>query len=911
MKKLTFVFCLLSIVANASEYENIPQKEFGYGDKEEFFEWQKNEEGVYELIEVETPSQKDTTISVKYSSGNVKDRVNNNASNVSGAYVNNKIFDDEAYGGAVYNASGNTMQVTGTFVNNEVKSAINGTDTNAWGGAIANSEGSTLNNVNGVFIGNKAIASTDSIIEENVAPTSLQAAVQASDGEAGGGAISNAGVAGNIMGDFIGNYAQGKNAYGGAILSSMSMNGGNSMSMVGTVSGNFTGNSILATNGTAKGGAVMILNYAGDVNVTNSKFYNNQAISRGVDSYSAGGGLSGFTMAPLMGSGMTGTTNVVNTDFVKNSAISEGSAYGGGLSTYLGATVINSNFYDNYAKGQNHALGGAISNSYGGDLNIIADNGKSEFSGNYIEIGEEGTENYLKKDNAIYTTQGNLNLQAKNNGLIKFEDGILGESYNINVQTDATSEVLINSDVEYANSLNIADGSTLHVGKSANINVGNLNLNESTMKVDVNINKENSTISNGLIKVENDITGKADVVVNSENPNQLIGTNTMFITAQNDTIDAETQNQFKVKRVIGSPYMWDAIHNAEGETTGSNWYLAQKNVANPDYTPENDNTGVGSIPVYAPEVIAFTGVQQVALEQNKSIANSVSKGLYSEKDVVCRNGNCASKQINKHNKVWVDTSYESAKVENPTEFESEIKGVTAGIDLYRDWDDRFGVFGAYRDGDYDFSGKGKYYAEIGSDIDTESYLGGLYYNYDNKNWAILATLFAGKQDMDITTRDNVISLSTQAMQYGASIDIARKYAISKHLDLEPSLGLYYTMVDVDDINDNYGKTAEFDAMSYLEAELGLKLEYLFCRNGCANKLYIKPSIIRTFSSGGKTLVSGLNHKVRTYKDRTLARMEAGSEFGITSRMFGYAGAGYTFGDDYEAYDVNVGLNYAF
>ncbi len=912
MKKLTFIFCLVSVIANAGEYDNIPQKEFGYGNKEDFFEWQKNKNDINELVKVEEPSQNATTISVKYSSDDVKERVNNNASIVTGTYKDNKVFDNEAYGGAVYNASRNTMQITGTFINNEVKSASDGTDDNAWGGAIANSENSVLTNVNGTFIGNKAIASEDFIptAEAKIEPKENQ---RIETGDAGGGAISNAGISGNIMGDFIGNYAQGKNAYGGAILSSMAMEGANSMPIVGTVTGNFTGNSILATNGAAEGGAVMILNYLGDVNVINSKFYNNQAISKGIDGYASGGGLSGFTISSIPGMEVTGTTNVVNTDFVKNSAIAESVAYGGGFSTYMGATVINSNFYDNYALGQNYALGGAIANTYGGDLNIIADNGKSEFSGNYIAIGEKGTENYIEKDNAVYTTQGNLNLLAKNNGLIKFEDGILGESYNVNVQTDATSEVMIDSDIENAYMLNVSDGSTLHVGKNANINVGDLALNESTMKVDVNINEEDKTISNGLIKVENDITGKADVVVNAENPNKLLGVNTMFINAENDTIDEETQNQFTVKRVIGSPYMWDAIHNAEGETTGSNWYLSQKNVSNPNYTPEteDDNNSSGSIPVYAPEVAAFTGIQQAALEQNKTIANSVSRGLSPERDTICRNGTCTSKPIKKHKKAWIDTSYESAEIENPTEIETEIKGVTAGIDLYRDNDDRFGIFGAYRDGEYDLSGKGKYYAEIGSDINTESYLGGLYYNYDNKNWAMLATLFAGKQDMDISTRDNVISLSTDAMQYGASFDVAKRFAISRYLDLEPSLELYYTMIDVDDINDNYGKTAEFDTMHYLEAALGLKLEYLFCRNGCTNKLYVKPSIIRTLSSGGKTMISGLDHKVRSYKDRTLARMEAGGEFGITSRMFGYAGAGYTFGDDYEAYDVNVGLNYAF
>lgn len=77
------------------------------------------------------------------------------------------------------------------------------------------------------------------------------------------------------------------------------------------------------------------------------------------------------------------------------------------------------------------------------------------------------------------------------------------------------------------------------------------------------------------------------------------------------------------------------------------------------------------------------------------------------------------------------------------------------------------------------------------------------------------------------------------------------------------------------------------------------------------RLYAKPSVIRTFSSGGKTRIAGMDGDFRSYKDRTLGRMEAGGEFGITSALSGYAAVGYTFGDEYSAYDLNAGLNYAF
>ena len=165
-------------------------------------------------------------------------------------------------------------------------------------------------------------------------------------------------------------------------------------------------------------------------------------------------------------------------------------------------------------------------------------------------------------------------------------------------------------------------------------------------------------------------------------------------------------------------------------------------------------------------------------------------------------------------------------------------------------------------------------------------------------------------DMDIITKDNYVNVSTDAMQYGFSAELARRFIISKQFDIEPSLGVYYTMLDIDDFSDDYGKSIEFDVLHYWEAELGFKLNYLGCHKGCSNRMYVKPSVVRTFSSGGKTKITGLDN-VKSYKNRTLGRLELGGEFGITSRLSGYASGGYTFGSDYETYDVLMGLNYKF
>ena len=208
------------------------------------------------------------------------------------------------------------------------------------------------------------------------------------------------------------------------------------------------------------------------------------------------------------------------------------------------------------------------------------------------------------------------------------------------------------------------------------------------------------------------------------------------------------------------------------------------------------------------------------------------------------------------------------------------------------------------------NGKGKHYTStIGSEIEIDSYLAGLYYRYDKNNWWTFATVYGGIQEADLKTKDGVKS-DTDGIEFGGSLEVGYDYALQNDLYLTPSLGIYYTQVNFDDAKDNVGKKAEYDDIRQLELEAGVKLtKGYWLDNGYAN-VYIKPSVVQTIVGGDKVRVSGLG-KIDTLDDATLGRIELGGRYGLSQSLSAYGWANYTFGSDYDATTFGVGLNYAF
>ena len=336
-------------------------------------------------------------------------------SNINGDFINNKNY---YY---IINITGsNNGNITSNFIGNHIditpdkNSIINNAGViygditgdfkdNVNYAYIINAAGHGIGNITSNFIGNiyNAVLDNNSVI--NVA----------------GGNI------GNISGNFINNENY---AY---IIN-------NAGSTIGNLTSNFVGNiynagldnnSVIANNGGSIGNITGIFennqNYAYTINnasgnigeISNSRFENNKGSWSGGAIFSDGGRI----------------TEIRNSDFINNSA----GQVGGALSladAEITNGIVNTNFIGNHitqSESSGRALGGAIyANS---DLDIIADNGSSIFSGNYTESLDG-----IKEDNAIYMDNSkSINFRLKNGGNIIMNDKINGvDGYQVNISGD-------------------------------------------------------------------------------------------------------------------------------------------------------------------------------------------------------------------------------------------------------------------------------------------------------------------------------------------------------------------------------------------------------------------------------------------------------------------------------------------
>ena len=203
----------------------------------------------------------------------------------------------------------------------------------------------------------------------------------------------------------------------------------------------------------------------------------------------------------------------------------------------------------------------------------------------------------------------------------------------------------------------------------------------------------------------------------------------------------------------------------------------------------------------------------------------------------------------------------------------------------------------------------RYYSTVGSEIDIDSYIAGLYYRYDHNNWYAFATLYGGIQEADIKTDDGMKS-DTDGVEFGASIEAGYDYALTDSVTLTPELGVFYTQVNYDDATDSVGKSASYDDARQIELEAGVKLAKTFMLDEGFANVYVKPSVVQTIVDGEDVNITGLGD-VEALDDATLGRIEIGGRYGFTTNLSAYGWANYTFGSDYDATTFGLGLNYAF
>ena len=352
-----------------------------------------------------------------------------------------------------------------------------------------------------------------------------------------------------------------------------------------------------------------------------------------------------------------------------------------------------------------------------------------------------------------------------------------------------------------------------------------------------------------------------------------------------------------------NPDEGDGSNPDEGEGTDPD----EGDGSNPDEggsTPPAQPSVVG-------EAIAYMGLPSAGIEQTRGMTRRVADKvmatkLYNQK---CGGFYDCRYDGNRLYNAWVSPVYTYSDVKAPYRYEADVSGVEAGFDLQSDAFNRLGVFFSYRQGNYDFDGKGDdYSSKIGSEIDIDSYIAGLFHRYDKGRLWTMEQLFVGYQDVDIASDDGV-SAGTDGVEFGASVGAGVVYTPLPDVTVEPMITADYTQINYDNLSDNYGKTARFKDVRYLELEAGVKVEKTFKRQFGYAKFYLKPSLVQTFGRG-KVQVSSLS-LVDGIENMTLGRLELGGSINFDNAWSGYANAAYTFGSDYLNAAVNAGLNYAF
>ena len=429
---------------------------------------------------------------------------------------------------------------------------------------------------------------------------------------------------------------------------------------------------------------------------------------------------------------------------------------------------------------------------------------------------------------------------------------------------------------------------------------------DSFLHVDVDV--ENLTAD--MLNVNGNVEGTTKLVLYPNSDKDIRGESILFAQSTNDTTG--NADSFKVWRVYRSPYMFETKYTKTGENANK-WELEMNDTVNPDAGAEPDFPEINAIgkAEVAPEVIGYQSVTAAAVAQNANLIYNVMNKV-TDNRLYCPGCGFYDYYWNGeafHN-LWVNPVYTSLSIKSPTEIDADVWGIEAGGDLQHDLNNKLGLFVSYRKGSYDMNGDGKhYYSTVGSEIDIDSYLAGLYYRYDRNNWYAFATLYGGIQQADIKTDDGVKS-DTDGVEFGASLEAGYDYNLTDTVYLTPSLGVFYTQVNYDDATDSVGKKAEYNDLKQIELEAGVKLTKAFrLDEGYAN-VYVKPSVVQTLVDGDEVTITGLG-KVNTLDDETLGRIELGGRYGFTDQLSAYGWANYTFGSDYDATTVGLGLNYAF
>ncbi len=742
---------------------------------------------------------------------------------VSGDFVDlSESVNGSGRAGALYN-HGFIGNVDSDFVNNSIISSGD-----AFGGAIYNTyyvgSGGVINAINGNFIGNYAQGSN-----------------------AYGGAIYNNTSIDSIAGDFVGNYINGKLVQGGAIYNNGTM---------GNIVGNFIYNS---SNGTyADGGAIYNNATIGDIT---GDFIGNSAISS--SSNSGGGAIyNNATIGNIKG------------DFIDNSVIGTKSVYGGAIASNSGINNISGSFINNFATTNSNdylALGGAIYTT--SDLTFIADNDTNIFSGNYtqdkrgkinnaifVDFGLEPPERSAVVYSTLAPTFPTLTFNTLNNGIFIIDDTIDGgyttyssngkteiirsDQYKVSLKGDTTGAVVFNNDVINAD-INSQD-TNIYLGRddvfnqSQSLSLDNSSLSMVNNSVGSIVIPEFNLDTTSSMKVDVDLLNEKMDTINAENyyvePGEKL--NVSYLNLLNDANKDLTLIQFTDNSDLASatsytgenPVAYSPIYKYDVAYDNTNGFFSFTRGEGSSYNDFNPS-------VVTPSAVSLAGAYSTQMQTfNYAFQHSdnfmnipylerimlENKNKYAYNGDVPINSGVFSPIFSQYDdaSIWVKpyTSFENIPLKNGPEVSNISYGTLVGFDSKLK--KLKNGFGRVLTGYVGYNGASQSYSGVDSTLNG-GLLGGTATFYKG-NFFNATTLSVGANHAKNTNMYGSDDLNMILGGVGNKTGYNFEFKNGKVI-LQPNLLLSYTFVNTFDYTNSAGVKIKSDPLHAIQIAPGVKL----------------------------------------------------------------------------------------
>lgn len=822
---------------------------------------------------------------------------------VSGNFIGNS----SQVGGAIYNRYGTIGDIRGDFIGNETCTTAHA----CFGGAIYNestgndSDISTIGSIFGDFIGNSsgrggAIYNSTGIMEAIAGNFVGNSSVD------GGGAIYNfkdntaylmnnnvdAGVIGNITGNFIRNSS---GSFGGGAIINMG-NGNQVIASIGDITGSFIENSTPGYGGAIYSTSGALGNIAGD-------FYKNSAGSSGgaiassltairhitgsfTENTSAvdGGAIVSYGSPGYWG----GTIGEINGDFIRNSAARNGGAiyssntvtgnisgnfiensalsFGGAVvnlstsyDTDIKLTFVNSNFIDNSVSNPGGSgYGGAIY-SQGGDIDIVADNGSSLFSGN--TANGESNAFYMNSNlhNGVDTIKySTLTLESRNRGVITIDDGIDGgkttaiddgqdHSYKIEFKGDSTGTVNLNGKVSNAEIIGgeaglPASGTVVNISHADNINNSNsLTLNNGIFNIfdlgQIQLHFNNAALSGGTLNIRNtDVDLAALSMGRISADDYQSGAASVRVGKISVVTDGGERN---VVGFVDSAIAGNVVSGvSESRGPVYNYGVSyDSGTGEFIFTRRNVNSAV-----QVPAVAAAAAVSVLSDEIYSRVLADVDS-LFTEQ----------AERVQSHEiaRPFIKTfgSDESIDLKNFEDVDSRYYGLIGGIESGRidksgGWSAVYSAYLAYVYGKHEFSY---------DDVKQQGGYLGVGANFYKDDFFIGSTANIGIMHNKARTRDG--NDSFDSYQAGVGVKLGYNHRLKDGLIVQPNLYGSYTYIDADSYRTDRNVKVDFRDIHNFELAPGLKVIKDF---GKDLRGYARGRYVWIFNEGQSAKANGIH-----------------------------------------------------